>query len=102
MPAATPQLLSVSKNSNSNDVTAVWEPPNDLPAAHVIGYVIRYWSRDEKFERKVNVNSTTTKFSIKDLPQEAATYDVTVTYKTRMGEGLTSESVAVTTGETVL
>ena len=91
--------MALKTNSKNNHVTVLWQPPSDLPAAHVIGYVIRCRSADDTVERTINVNSTTTQFTITDFPEKPATYNVTVTYKTRMGEGLTSEFATATVGK---
>ena len=89
VPSGSPALAVKKDEKNPEHVMLQWQPPRDLPTTYVIGYVLRFRSRDGKVKRMINVNATDN-LVVKDLPGDA-TYDVTVTYKTQLGEGLTSD-----------
>ena len=83
----SPTLACHVKNA---EVEFNWQPPADLPATYVTGYVLYYRSEDDAIEQTVRVNSTTTKLLLEDF-QTGINYVATLTYLTKLGTGATSE-----------
>ena len=98
VPASPPILTTFIDPEDSRDVSCRWQSPYDLPQTYVIGYILRFKSRDNTDIRTINVTSSTTEYVIEDVAGEA-TYDVMVTYMTKLGEGVSSKAVEVVIGK---
>lgn len=89
----TPILkVSTDTDDEASSATFRWTAPAGILPEYIDQYELRCREKsDNGFEKNLYLNSSVTKTSLHDLPR-GRTYVVSLTYSTKLGEGISSET----------